>query len=213
MATRFLCVGCAVLGFLVGLQALGHAQSTRQHREEALRLCGEKNTVGATKLRDAYDQERQPEILFDLGKCQERLGQDDEALQTYRSYLKLPLALRITETKARMVAIEQRQAGQAETDSPTSPPRYVLLPNEPEANACSARCSTTTVCAEPLRKSPNDAMAQNRCFTKEIACLASCPGARVKKGHCPTGQSLRGFRCFEDRTRRALPGLLTPGKF
>ena len=142
MATRFLCVGCAVLGFLVGLQALGHAQSTRQRREEALRLCGERNAVGATKLRDAYDQEKQPEVLFDLGKCRERLGQDDEALQTYRSYLKLPLALRITEAKARMAAIEKRQAGQADTDGPTSPPRYVLLPNDSATNACSEKCST-----------------------------------------------------------------------
>jgi len=213
MATRFLCVGCAVLGFLVGLQALGHAQSTRQHREEALRLCGEKNTVGATKLRDAYDQERQPEILFDLGKCQERLGQDDEALQTYRSYLKLPLALRITEAKARMAAIEKRQAGQADTDGPTSPPRYVLLPNDSATNACSEKCSTVIVCPEPSRKGPSASMAQNRCFTKEFACLSSCPGARVKKGQCPTGPELGGLRCFEDRTRRALPGWLTPGKF
>jgi hypothetical protein len=213
MTTRFPYVGCAVLGFLVGLQPLGHAQSTRQHRQEALRLCGERNAVGATKLRDAYDQEKQPEILFDLGECQERLGQDDGALQTYRAYLKLPLALRLAEANARVAAIESRHAEQVESGSPTSPPRYVLLPNDPAANACSAKCSTTTVCAEPSRKGPTDRMAQNRCFTKEFACLSSCPAARVKKGECPTGPSLRGFRCFDDRTRRALPGLLTPGKF
>ena len=202
-----------MLGLLVELQALGHAQSTREHREEALRLCGEKNTVGATKLRDAYDQEKQPEILFDLGECQERLGQDDSALQTYRSYLELPLALRITEANAHIAAIEKRHAGRVEADNPTSPPRYVLLPNDPAANACSANCSTTIICAEPSRKGRADTMAQNRCFTKEFACLSSCPGARVKKGQCPTGPSLRGLRCFDDRTRRALPGWLTPGKF
>ena len=44
-------------------------------------------------MRDAYDQEKQPEILFDLGQCQERLGQDDGALQTYRISRRFPSSL------------------------------------------------------------------------------------------------------------------------
>jgi hypothetical protein len=206
--------GFVMLLLLVTFSARGGEPAPKERRNAALGMCREKNPSGARQLREDYEKTGQPEILFDLGECHEQLGRDDQALKSYRDYLRLPLALRVAEANARIQRIEARQQAAAQA---VQPPRYVLLPSTQEAGACRRSCTSTETCRQPTSRGqsnyPGWAMAQNRCLTKEFSCLSACPGAVVKPGKCPAAATKPGYDCLEDRTPRTLPGLLTPGKF
>jgi hypothetical protein len=229
---------CGRASVLVGALAIAaglaattevRGQSRRSEREASLRLCKEKRPEGATQLQSAYQRSKDAEALFALALCQESLGQDRDAVESYRAYLRLPLALRIPEAKTHIASIEERASAPAQTTKMPEPPRYALLAQGRESDTCVARCTgpeprsgldssqsndrAPTDRAQRMLKQQSDLAGLNKGFTREFLCVANCPGARVSKGTCPDPQSLRTLRCVQDRTSHLAPGVLTPKTF
>jgi hypothetical protein len=227
LAVRF-AVGITV-AFVLAPPATGRGQSGRSERQASLALCKDKRPEGATQLQRIYERDKDAEELFDLALCQEALGQDREAVSSYRAYLKLPLALRIRDAKAHIAAIEEKATPKASPTKMPGSPRHVFLPQARESDACVASCKGPQLClgldqstsedrapadrGRRMLKQQSNLEALNKCFTKEFLCLANCPGARVDKGDCPDGEATRGLRCIQDRTSHIAPGVLTPMYF
>jgi tetratricopeptide (TPR) repeat protein len=160
---------------------------------EGRRLAREgKLADAAAKLEQGWQASRDPEVLFDLAVCYERLGQDAKAVSAFRSYLDLPLALRLRAAEDHLRAL----AAQGGAASPAAPsgPRRVLVP----AGADSARCFQDCTGPSSCRPRFGDRWG-HACTTTQFICLEACPGARVEPGLCATATLRPGERCRTER--------------
>jgi hypothetical protein len=152
---------------------------------EGRRLLKEgKVAEAAVKLRDAWNiSTSDPEVLFDLADCYERLGRTSEALVAFRTYLEQPTALRLRAADDRIRIL--RADPESGPPAATSGPRRVIVPKLGNGEACFRQCIRTSPCV-PRR--------QPHCAT-QFACLRTCPGARVEPGLCATARIRPGERC------------------
>jgi tetratricopeptide (TPR) repeat protein len=89
-----------------------------------------------TSFRDAYRVVQDPAFLFNIAQCYRRLGQNPEALDFYRNYLRRsPGASNRAEVERRIQEIEHEiQSGRSQTPvskPPAPPPVAPARPSEP----------------------------------------------------------------------------------
>lgn len=142
----------------------------------------------AVKLSDGWTASRDPEVLFDLGVCFERLGQSAQALDAFGAYVKLPLALRLRAAEDHVRAIEAKDA----RDVPA--PRRVLVPVAGDDGKCFQTCTGPESC----RPRFGDRWG-TQCAATQFVCLRACPGAKVESGVCATATVRPGERCRAER--------------
>jgi hypothetical protein len=131
-----------------------------------------------------------PEVLFELGICYERLGRDSEAMVSFREYQTFPLALRAREANLHLQAIEQRTASVPKAGEETGGPRHVVVPTSTDGGRCLRECG-----ADPF---PGRCTNGARCWAVQFSCLRSCPGARVAPGTCLTTPSTASQTCVNE---------------
>jgi hypothetical protein len=184
-------VAAALSTAAVGGQGPGPAVATVV--AEGRRLAREgKLADAAAKLEEGWRASRDPEVLFDLAVCDERLGMDDKAASAFRSYLGLPLALRLRAAEEHLRGIAARGG----TASPTTPsgPRRVLVPAGADGGRCFQDCTGPASCRPKFGDRWGHA-----CTSTQFICLQSCPGARVEPGLCATATLRPGERCRTER--------------
>ena len=164
--------------------AAAPAPSAPTAAAEGKRLLKEGNVAqAAAKLSEAWAAStRDPEVLFDLAVCYQRLGKPSDALAAFRSYLEQPLALRLRAAEDRIRAIEARSA-----KGVPSEPRRVLVPISIDGGRCFGECTRIPRC------SSRDPYCRPR-----FDCMSACGGARVETGLCATAQPRPGERCHEE---------------
>ena len=134
----------------------------------------------AAKLSEAWAAStRDPEVLFDLGVCYERLGKASDALTAFRSYVRQPLALRLRAAEDHIRAIEAKPA-----KGVPSGPRRVLVPTGGDDGRCFGEC--TRICSP-----------RNYHCPPRFNCMSACDGARVEAGVCVMARPGPGERCYE----------------
>jgi hypothetical protein len=139
------------------------------------------------KLQAAWAAYGDPEALFDLAMSYERSGRDAEAIAAFRSYEKLPLALRARDAEDHVRVIEARNQRASVDNSRT---HRVIVPVDGDMGDCFRACLTASACP-PGR----------RCPPGQFACLQTCRGARVELGTCAGAELRANERCWTDRGR------------
>jgi len=177
----------------LALSATGAAKDARPTAAstiaEGRRLAAQGRLAeAAVKLSDGWTASRDPEALFDLGVCFERLGQSAQALDAFGVYVKLPLALRLRVAEDHVRAIEAKDA----RDVPG--PRRVLVPVAGDAGKCFQTCTGPESC----RARFGDRWG-TQCAATQFVCLRTCPGTKVETGVCATATVRPGERCRAER--------------
>lgn len=104
---------CLVLS---GLHALAADKSTAAQKEEAKTYFIDGSTAFERKdykgaiesFRKAYDLVRSPEIIYNIGRCYEELGQTEDALYHYEMYLRFyPTAEDAEDTRHRIAMLQE----------------------------------------------------------------------------------------------------------
>ena len=178
---------------VLALSAAGAAKDARPSAAgtiaEGRRLAAQgRLSEAAAKLSDGWTASRDPEALFDLAVCFERLGQSAQALDAFGAYVKLPLALRLRAAEDHVRAIEARDT----RDVPA--PRRVLVPVEGDGGKCFDACTGRESC----RPRFGDRWG-TQCAATQFVCLRACPGAKVESGVCATATVRAGERCRAER--------------
>jgi hypothetical protein len=124
------------------------------------------------QLEAAWKSTEAPEVLFELALCYERLNRDSEAIEAYRAYQKLPLALRGEEAEQHIRTIESKQPQAA---WPGGRPRRVRVPLTQAGEKCIRDCARLSSCSKSQWQ---------RCSLTRFVCFRGCPGARVDSGSC-----------------------------
>lgn len=166
-----------------GAQTTG--QTIAQTIADGRRLAAEGRLAEAAgKLSAGWTASRDPEVLFDLAVCHERLRVDAQALDEFRTYVRLPLALRLRAAEDHMRAIEAKGAREVRE------PRRVLVPVGGDGGKCFRDCTGPESC----RPRFGDRWGL-QCAATQFICLRSCPGARVETGVCATASVRPGEKC------------------
>jgi len=141
--------------------------------DDGLRLMrAGKLDEAVVKLEAAWKSTEAPEVLFDLALCYERLNRDSEAIEAYRTYQNLPLALRGDEAEQHIRSIESKQPQAA---GPGGRPRRVRVPLTQAGEKCIRDCARLSSCSKSQWQ---------RCSLTRFSCFRGCPGARVESGTC-----------------------------
>jgi hypothetical protein len=143
----------------------------------------------AAKLETAVGSASDPEVLFELAVCYERLDRDSEAIAEFHAYQGFPVALRVREAAQHIKAIESKQPGPAESLRP----RRLVVPTRIEGGNCVRDCGKAP---SPFCGSPGVKM-QRPCAVR-FSCLRSCPGARLEPGSCNTVPSSPTQECVNE---------------
>jgi hypothetical protein len=160
-------------------------QAIAQTIADGRRLAAEgRFAEAAGKLSAGWTASRDPEVLFDLAVCHERLRVDAQALDEFRAYVRLPLALRLRAAEDHMRGIEARGAREVRE------PRRVLVPVGGDGGKCFRDCTGPESC----RPRFGDRWGL-QCAGTQFICLRSCPGARVETGVCATASVRPGETC------------------
>jgi hypothetical protein len=105
------------------------------------RLATENRLAEASaKLSQGWMAPRDPEVLFELAVCYERQGMSDQAGESLRAYIKLPLALRVRAVEDHLRAIESKNAREI------AAPRRVLVPVGRDGGKCFQDCTGPSSC-------------------------------------------------------------------
>lgn len=149
----------------------------------------------ATQLEAALGRSsKDPELLFELAVCYERLDRKSEALAEFHSYLQSPMALRVPEANQHVAAIKSKRENRMTTADVASKPRRVVVPIVGDGGRCVVECgkSMSSFCGFSSNR------AQKACAV-QFSCLRSCPGARVESGSCLTKPSNAAEACLTDQ--------------
>jgi len=145
------------------------------------------------KLETAWKSSSNPEVLFDLAGCYERLNRDTEALAAFRTYQGLPTALRTTEATEHIRLIEAQQ----QALEPTKQPHHVVVPVTPASEKCVRECVRFSGCSSRS--------GWQACNSARFSCVRGCPGARVEPGTCLTATVSPKTRCLNDGQMVSMP--------
>ena len=141
-------------------------------------------TEAAAKLSEGWTASRDPEVLFELAVCYEQQGMNAQAAESFRAYIKLPLALRVAAAQDHLRVIEPKD----QRDVP--PPRRVLVPVDRDRGKCFQDCTGPSSC----RARFGDRWG-TQCAATQFVCLRACSGARVESGPCATASVHAGENC------------------
>jgi hypothetical protein len=149
------------------------------------RLAAENRLAEATaKLSEGWTASRDPEVLFELAVCYERQAMNAQAAESFRAYVKLPLALRLRAAEDQLRAIESKDGHEVPA------PRRVLVPVDSDGGKCFQECTGPSSC----RPHFGDRWG-TQCAATEFVCLRACSGARVESGPCATVSIHPGEKC------------------
>ncbi len=123
----------AALWLALGAQPGGTRAQAAAHFERAeLAFEAGRNEEAIREFEAAYALEAHPELLFNLGKCHERLGQLSAALRRYRAYVKaLPTADDAELVLVAIAELERRvsELGPGAPAAALDAPRALLTPS------------------------------------------------------------------------------------
>jgi Tetratricopeptide repeat len=148
----------------------------------------------AAKLEAAVGSSTDPEVLFELAVCYERLDRDSEAIAEFQAYGRSPVALRIREANEHVATIQSKRPGPAAPRESLTKPRRVLVPTTGDSEKCVKDCGKP---ASPFCGNSSNRM-QKACAI-QFSCLRGCPGARVEPGSCPIAPRSSVQVCLTDR--------------
>jgi hypothetical protein len=178
-------------GFVTGARAAagdggqnGNGRESSADEARQLMRAG-KLSEAVGKLETAWKSSSDPELLFDLAVCYERLNRDAEALASFRTYQGLPTALRTGEAAEHIHLAESRQ----QVSEPAVKPRHVVVPLTPAGEKCLREC---------VRSSPCGSRSNWQCDSVRFSCIRGCPGARVEPGTCFSAAAESKTRCVND---------------
>jgi hypothetical protein len=179
----------SALAVALTLSASGAAKDARSTAAstiaEGRRLAADgRLSEAAAKLADGWNTSHDPEALFDLAVCHERLGRRAEALDAFRAYMKLPLALRVRAAQEHVRTIEASDAREVPA------PRRVLVPVDSDDGKCFRDCIGPASCRQRFGD-----RSGVQCAATQFICLRACPGARVETGICATATVHAGEKC------------------
>jgi hypothetical protein len=138
----------------------------------------------AVKLSEGWTPSRDPEVLFELAVCYERQGMSDQAAESFRAHIKLPLGLRVRAAEDHLRAIESK-------DEPeVAAPRRVLVPVDRDGGKCFQDCTGPSSC----RPRFGDRWG-TQCAATQFVCLRACSGARVESVPCANAAIHRSEKC------------------
>jgi hypothetical protein len=141
----------------------------------------------AAKLETIVGSASDPEALFELAVCYERLDRDSEAIAEFHAYQRFPVALRVREADQHIKAIESKQPGPAK-------PRRVVVPTS-DGGKCVRDCGAPPL----LGKCAGDRWGTGTCWAAvRFSCLRSCPGALLEPGSCNTVPSSPTQDCVNE---------------
>jgi hypothetical protein len=194
---RLACAAGALFVAFLGFRSSGLAHDSRPppSRPAAAAVEGHRLFLAgqfakaAAKLETAVGSASDPEALFELAVCYERLDRDSEAIAEFHAYQGFPVALRVREADQHIKAIESKQPGPAESLRP----RRLVVPARGEGGNCVSDCgkAPSAFCGSPGVK------MQRPCAVR-FSCLRSCPGARLESGSCNTVLSSPTQECVNE---------------
>jgi hypothetical protein len=176
-----------------GFPALARDQNTSAAEGHRLFQAG-KFAEAAAKLEGAVGSSTDPEVLFELAVCYERLDRDSDAIAEFRAYGRSPVALRVGEANEHIATIQSKRPGPAAPRESLTSPRRVLVPTTGDSGKC------VTDCGKPV--SPfcgNSSNRMQKACAIQFSCLRSCPGAKVEPGSCPIAPRTSAQVCLTDR--------------
>jgi hypothetical protein len=148
----------------------------------------------AAKLEAAVGSSTDPEVLFELAVCYERLDRDSEAIAEFRAYGRSPVALRIPEANQHIAAIQSKHPGPAAPRESLTKSLRVLVPTTGDNGKCVKDCGKPV---SPFCGNSSNRM-QKACAI-QFSCLRSCPGAKVEPGSCSIAPRSSAQVCLTDR--------------
>jgi len=148
----------------------------------------------AAKLEAAVGSSTDPEVLFELAVCYERLDRDSEAIAEFQAYGRSPVALRIREANEHIATIQSKRPDPAAPRGSLTKPRRVLVPTTGDSGKCVQDCGKP---ASPFCGNSSNRM-QKVCAI-QFSCLRSCPGAKVEPGSCSIAPRSSAQVCLTDR--------------
>jgi hypothetical protein len=184
-------------GFVLGGRAVAeegeNANRGQSSADEARRLMrAGKFSEAVGKLETSWKSSSNPEVLFDLAVCYERLSRDAEALTAFRTYQGLPTALRTVEAAEHIRLVQSQQA----VSQPTNQPRHVVVPLTPAGEKCLRECVQFSRCGTRNGR---------QCNSVRFSCARSCPGARVDPGSCLATRAESKTKCVNDGQAGSMP--------
>ena len=191
-------IGAAAVALCVALIAFGSsalASDANASAAEGHRLFQAGQFArAAAKLEAAAGSSTDPEVLFELAVCYERLDRDSEAIAEFQAYGRSPVALRIREANQHIATIKSKRPGPAAPSESLTKPRRVLVPTTGDSGKCVKDCGKP---ASPFCGNSSNRM-QKACAI-QFSCLRSCPGAKVEQGSCPIAANSSAQVCLTDR--------------
>lgn len=148
----------------------------------------------AAKLEVAVTDASDPELLFELAVCYERLERDSEAIAEFHAYQHSPVALRVSEANQHLAALEAKQPGPAAPPEGLTKPRRVVVPTDGASGKCVNSCGkpSSPFCGNSSNR------AQKACAV-QFSCLRACPGAKVESGTCLKAPTTASQICLTDQ--------------
>ncbi len=189
MIVAVLRIVAIVAFFVLAATAASSADSTTPTTARTIadgrRLARENRLAeAAAKLSEGWTASRDPEVLFELAVCYERQGMNARAAESFRAYVKLPLALRVRAAEDHLRTIGAKEGREVPA------PRRVLVPVDGDGGKCFQECTGPSSC----RPRFGDRWG-TQCAATEFVCLRGCPGARVESGPCVTASIHPGEKC------------------
>ena len=135
--------------------AQGEAQF-RGHVDTGIKLYDAQSyEKAAAEFRAAYQIKAVPNLLFNIARCQEKLGKVDLAMETYREFLSVPGTDSVDRSKALkfLSALEEEKAMRAKVERQDSTVATVEPTAEPDPKTTTTVKETVTVRPEPAGRS------------------------------------------------------------